>query len=167
MNLVFRLAVPADLAALLELERQCFTTDRLNRRNFQWMINRAHGQLIVAERAHQLLGYALVLFHRSTSRARLYSIAISVQARGTGLGKQLLERIGACALERDCTCLRLEVRTDNPAAIALYERNGYRRFALIRNYYEDHADALRLEKPIPEHRSAGKDGSCVTVNAAQ
>ncbi|MGF6149253.1 ribosomal-protein-alanine acetyltransferase [Pseudomonas fluorescens] len=167
MNLVFRLAVPNDLAALLELEQQCFTTDRLNSRNFQWMIKRAHGQLIVAECADQLLGYALVLFHRGTSQARLYSIAISVQARGAGLGKQLLERIETCARERDCTCLRLEVRTDNPIAIALYERSGYRRFALIRDFYEDHADALRLEKTIHEHRSARKDGACVTLTTTQ
>jgi ribosomal-protein-alanine acetyltransferase len=161
MNLVFRLAVPNDLAALLELEQQCFTSDRLNSRNFRWMINRAHGQLIVAECADQLLGYALVLFHRGTSLARLYSIAISVQARGAGLGKQLLERIEVCARERECTCLRLEVRTDNPTAIALYERNGYQRFAFIRDYYEDHVDALRLEKRI-RSASAGH-----TLNTAQ
>ena len=53
------------------------------------------------------------------------------------MGKQLLQRIETCALEHDCAYLRLEVRTDNPAAIALYERNGYRRFALIHDYYED------------------------------
>ena len=28
------------------------------------------------------------------------------------------------------------MRTDNPTAIALYERNGYQRFAFIRDYYE-------------------------------
>jgi ribosomal-protein-alanine acetyltransferase len=154
MNLIFRLAVTEDLPALLQLEEQCFTTDRLNSRSFQWMINRAHGQLLVAQRGENLVGYAVVLFHRGTSLARLYSIAIAVQARGSGLGKQLLERIEACALEHDCAYLRLEVRIDNPAAIALYERNGYRRFALIHDYYQDHADALRLEKRILEHRAS-------------
>jgi ribosomal-protein-alanine acetyltransferase len=154
MNLIFRLAVTEDLPALLQLEEQCFTTDRLNSRSFQWMINRAHGQLLVAQRGENLVGYAVVLFHRGTSLARLYSIAIAVQARGSGLGKQLLERIEACALEHDCAYLRLEVRIDNPAAITLYERNGYRRFALIHDYYQDHADALRLEKRILEHRAS-------------
>src|SRR5471030_1904036 len=148
MALSFRVATPADVPELVALEQHCFTTDRLSPRSFQWMISRAHGQLLVAETDAGLLGYALVLFHRGTSLARLYSIAIAVQARGNGLGKQLLERIEACALEHDCAYLRLEVRTDNPAAIALYERNGYRRFALIHDYYEDHADALRLEKRI-------------------
>lgn len=154
MNPVFRLALLDDVKALLALEQQCFTTDRLNSRNFQWMINRANGQLIVAECDGQLLGYAVVLFHRGTSLARLYSIAIAAQARGIGLGKQLLERIEASALEHDCAYVRLEVRTDNPAAIALYERHGYRRFALIHDYYQDHTDALRLEKRILEHRDS-------------
>jgi ribosomal-protein-alanine acetyltransferase len=154
MNTFFRLAVLEDLPALLQLEEQCFTTDRLNSRSFQWMITRAHGKLLVAQYDEQLMGYAVVLFHRGTSLARLYSIAIAAQARGTGLGKQLLDRIEACALEHDCAYLRLEVRLDNPAAIALYERNGYRRFALIHDYYQDHADALRLEKRILQHRES-------------
>jgi ribosomal protein S18 acetylase RimI-like enzyme len=112
------------------------------------MINRANGQVLVAQRGEQLVGYSVVLFRRGTSLARLYSIAIAAQARGSGLGKQLLDRIEACALQHDCACLRLEVRVDNPVAIALYERNGYQRFALIHDYYHDHADALRLEKRI-------------------
>ena len=148
MNPVIRLAAIEDLPALLALEQQCFTTDKLNRRSFRWMINRAHGQLLVAQCGEQLVGYALVLFHRGTSRARLYSIAIATKARGSGLGTRLLEHIEACAIEHDCAYLRLEVRIDNPMAIALYERNGYRRFGLIHDYYQDHADALRLEKHV-------------------
>ncbi len=154
MALFFRVATPDDVPALVTLEQHCFTTDRLSTRSFQWMVSRAHGQLLVAEKDDELLGYALVLFHRGTSLARLYSIAIAESSRGLGLGKQLLTRIEACAVEHDCAYLRLEVRTDNPGAIALYERNGYRRFALINDYYEDHAPALRLEKRILQHQDA-------------
>ncbi|WP_426102531.1 peptidase C39 family protein [Pseudomonas sp. PSPC3-3] len=154
MALFFRVATPCDVPALVALEQHCFTTDRLSPRSFQWMISRAHAELLVAEQDGQLLGYALALFHRGTSLARLYSIAIAEPARGLGLGKQLLSRIEACAVEHDCAYLRLEVRTDNPGALALYERNGYRRFALINDYYEDHAPALRLEKRIVQHHDA-------------
>ncbi|SEI20894.1 peptidase C39 family protein [Pseudomonas asplenii] len=152
MDLVFRPATTDDLPALLQLEAHCFTSDRLTARSFHWMINRANARLIVTQQADgQLAGYALLLFHRGTSLARLYSIAIAPHARGIGLGRQLLQRSEACALEHDCAYLRLEVRTDNNAAIALYEHNGYRRFGLINDYYEDHADALRLEKRILQH----------------
>ncbi|HET9485053.1 MAG TPA: hypothetical protein VFO79_13925, partial [Xanthomonadales bacterium] len=46
------------------------------------------------------------------------------------------------------TELSLEVGTRNRAAIALYERHGYRRIGLARNYYEDGGDAWRYTKPL-------------------
>jgi len=148
MALFSRVAVPGDVPALVALEHQCFTTDRLSSRSFHWMISRAHDQLRVAEQDGQLLGYALVLFRRGSVFARLYSIAIAEHARGLGLGKQLLSHAEACAVTHGCTHLRLEVRTDNPGALALYERKGYRRFAVVNGYYADHTPALRLEKTL-------------------
>lgn len=100
------------------------------------------------------MGYALLLFHRGTSLARLYSIAISPAARGQGLGKRLLAEAEENARSLDCTYVRLEVRPDNQTAIRLYESVGYRRFAVINDYYQDHADALRYEKRIIEFAKA-------------
>ncbi|WP_122858183.1 peptidase C39 family protein, partial [Pseudomonas viridiflava] len=151
MDFIFRDAVDSDVEDLLFLENQCFEGDRLTARSFNWMIRRANACLIVAERAGQLTGYALVLFHRGTSLGRLYSLAIADAARGLGLGKQLLQHAEQRAVERDCAYLRLEVRPDNLAAIGLYERSGYRRFAQVDDYYQDHAPALRYEKRIVEH----------------
>lgn len=148
MEFIFRNAIADDLQPLLELENQCFEHDRLSPRSFQWMIRRAHASLIVAQSRGQVMGYALLLFHRGTSLARLYSIAIAPGARGHGLGKRLLAEAERRAREHDCAYLRLEVRADNPTAIGLYEGVGYRRFGQIDDYYEDHARALRYEKRI-------------------
>ncbi|MDD1015213.1 GNAT family N-acetyltransferase/peptidase C39 family protein [Pseudomonas rubra] len=147
----FRFASMADISHLVALEQACFTLDRLSPRNFHWMLSRANASLVVAEQDGQLAGYALLLFHRGTSLARLYSIAVGRAFRGHGLGQRLLEQAQATALARNCAWLRLEVRADNPAAISLYEANGYRRFAVIDDYYEDHAQALRYEKRILRH----------------
>lgn len=144
----FRFASVADVEALAALEQDCFTLDRLSPRNFSWMVRRANACLIVTEQQGQMAGYALLLFHRGTSLARLYSIAVSPGWRGHGLGQRLLEQAEAAALERNCAWLRLEVRADNPTAISLYESNGYYRFAVVEDYYEDHGQALRYEKRI-------------------
>lgn len=151
MNFIYRLAELFDVDELLVLENQCFETDRLNARSFHWMVSRANARLIVAQGDGHLAGYALLLFHRGTSLGRLYSLAISERARGQGLGQQLLAQAERHARERDCAYLRLEVRPDNTPAIRLYERNGYRLFDRIDDYYEDHACALRYEKRIREH----------------
>lgn len=148
-SIVLRPGCVADIPALVALEQQCFQTDRLSRRSFHHMLTRAHGVLTVAEGAPgEVVGYGLVLFHAGTSLARLYSLAVSDAARGHRLGERLLRAAEDQALAEGCVALRLEVRPDNVAAIALYERLGYRLFGVLPDYYEDHSEALRYEKRI-------------------
>jgi len=44
--------------------------------------------------------------------------------------------------------MRLEVNPNNSVAIHLYEKYGYKKIGVLKNYYEDKADALRYEKRI-------------------
>lgn len=144
-----RPATKEQIDALVDLENACFDSDRLSRRNFQWMLSRANSSLLAAQSPEgRLLGYILVLFHRGTSLARIYSVAVSPEARGTGLGRALVEAAEAEAKLRERTYMRLEVRKDNAAAIRLYRKLGYREFETWLHYYEDEADALRFEKRI-------------------
>ena len=149
---VFREATHTDVDALVELENRSFDADRMSRRSFQWMIRRGNGWLELAEDASGLLGYVLVLFHKGTSLARLYSMAVDDRVRGLGLGRGLMERAEAEARQRGSVYMRLEVRPDNAPAIALYETLGYRKFAVFDDYYEDHSDALRYEKRVHTFR---------------
>lgn len=137
-----------DLDALVELENASFDYDRISRRNFRNLLRSESATTFVAERDGHLLGYALVLFHKGTSLARLYSIAVHPQARGSGLAGRLLEESEQRAQERECIFLRLEVKDDNHSAIRLYEKRGYQTFGVYHDYYEDHRDALRLQKQI-------------------
>jgi ribosomal protein S18 acetylase RimI-like enzyme len=56
------------------------------------MIRKAHAWFEVAEVDGVLAAYSLVLFHRGTSLARLYSIAVSSKHRGLGIARSLLAR---------------------------------------------------------------------------
>jgi ribosomal protein S18 acetylase RimI-like enzyme len=141
-------ATTDDLDELVALEQACFQHDQISRRQFRWMIKRANARLQVAEGKSGLSGYILLLFHNGTSLARLYSIAVAEAARGTGLGSQMLVEAERLALERQCVYLRLEVNPQNKAAIRLYESRDYRPFGLIRDYYQDHGDAVRYQKRI-------------------
>jgi ribosomal protein S18 acetylase RimI-like enzyme len=145
---VYRLANINDLDALVALEDKSFGSDRLTRRNFSWMIRKAHAFFLVVEIGEVLVGYTLVLFHKGTSLARLYSIVIDESCRGMGLARELLRRSEEAAIENDSVYMRLEVHPDNAAAIALYEKAGYYRFGLFRQYYGDQSDALRYEKRV-------------------
>ncbi len=144
-----RPALPDDLDTLTALEQRCFSSDRLSRRSFRKWLKRQHAGLIVAlDEQQQLAGYALVLLQPGTRLARLYSIAVDPQQRGKKLGERLLDAAEDYAHQQRRLFLRLEVRKDNVAAIALYERLGYRLFAQTADYYEDHEDALRYQKRL-------------------
>lgn len=133
-----------DLNALTALEATCFDMDRLSRRQYLRHLGSASALVLVAGGA-PLLASAVVFFRRNARVARLYSLATSPQARGKGVASALLRQVMDAARARGCDRLRLEVRTDNAAAIALYEHAGFQRFGRYRHYYQDEADAWRYE----------------------
>ena len=137
-----------DIPALWQLEQDCFQSDRLSRRRFRHWVSASHRVFLVAEQDQKILGYCLVILHRGTRLARLYSLALSRDARGTGLGRELLVAAENGAARRGRLFMRLEVATDNYPAIRLYEKSGYVVFATAPDYYEDHRDALRMQKRI-------------------
>lgn len=145
-----RAAEIEDLDALVSLEEQGFSGDRLSRRQLRHLLTRGHAALLVAEDpdAGTVLGDVVLLFRRGTAIARLYSIAVHPRARGRGLGRHLLERAEEAAWARERAWIRAEIRTDNTASIHLFESSGYRRFGEYADYYDDHGDAWRYEKAL-------------------
>jgi ribosomal protein S18 acetylase RimI-like enzyme len=147
-----RPAALADIDALFQLELASFASDRLSRRQFRYMLTRAHAQTLVAQAEDGLLGYVLVLFSRATSVARLYSIAVAEQARGRGVGRALVAAAEKAVWAEERAYMRLEIRRDNAASQALFEAAGYRRFGMLSDYYADHMEALRYEKRLSPER---------------
>lgn len=145
---LIRPARPGDLDAVLAIEQAAFRTDRLSRRALRHHI--ARGGLFVAEIAGEIAGYFLLLRRASGQRSRLYSVAVAAGRAGNGIGRLLLDAAEDRAAAGGGRELRLEVRTDNAAAIALYERSGYRPVGRIDGFYEDGAPALRFAKPLPQ-----------------
>ncbi|WP_347331474.1 GNAT family N-acetyltransferase/peptidase C39 family protein [Marinimicrobium locisalis] len=138
----------SDLDNLVALEQRCFANDRLSRRSFRRWLESEHCVFLVARDGAALAGYLLVLFHRGTRLARLYSLAVSPDYRGRGLARHLILAGEEGARESGRFYMRLEVSSENRHAIALYENLGYKQFGLYQDYYEDHTDALRYQKRI-------------------
>lgn len=146
---ILRTATAADIPALVRLENQSFPTDRLSSRNFRYMLSKGNAVTVVeTDRDGEIRGYALVLFHRGTPLARLYSIAVSPRWRGKGIGRVLMKAAEEAARDRDAAYMRLEVRADDKETQDFYKRLGYRPFGYHSQYYEDHTDAVRMDKVI-------------------
>ena len=153
-----RKAEPSDLQDLLRLESLCFRTDRLSRRSFRrWLRHDGCVFLVCSRQSSELCGYILVILRRGTRLARLYSLAVDPACRGRGLAGALIREAEREASVVGSLYLRLEVATDNAAGIALYRKAGYKPFGLYRDYYDDHGDAVRMEKCIHPFEAAGTE----------
>lgn len=143
-----RAASVADLDAVAVLETAVFAGDRMSRRSLRRLLRRPSAGTLVAVADGRIVGYAMLLFRHGSRVARLYSLARAPQAAGQGIGEALLGAAEREAAGRGAVEMRLEVRADNDRAKALYERLGYAAFGCRADYYEDHADALRMRKSL-------------------
>ena len=152
MTPTVRPALLSDLDALVALENSSFSGDRISRRSFRHFLDTEQNQLLVIDQP--VRAYALILFRRGTSLARIYSLAVAPDARGAGLARALMAAAETCARDRDALFLRLEVADTNQAAIGLYRSLGFHPIKQLAGYYENGGDALQLEKRLERNTRA-------------
>ncbi|WP_425193115.1 GNAT family N-acetyltransferase [Halomonas sp. GXIMD04776] len=145
-----------DLDALCHLEVACFDWDRFSRRQLAHLLTRAHAVTWVAVDEHETpIGYGTLLFRRNSRSARLYSFCVHSSARGSGIGRGLVERLEKEARERGMHKLVLEVRADNRAAMGLYRRMGFLPRRWLDDYYSDGCAAWQMDKQLQVADPAG------------
>ncbi len=158
VEVTLRQATLSDLKALVEIEQCCFENDRLSERRLRYYIGASHASLVVAELGDEILAYALLLLRQGTQLSRLYSIAVLPKARGKRLAEKLINELEQFALSRGKYFMRLEVSEHNAAAISVYERLGFSQIGIYADYYEDHSDAVRMQKVLRfTHKAKAQD----------
>jgi ribosomal-protein-alanine N-acetyltransferase len=147
----FRLASlgQKDLARCAELERILFPDDDPWRESaFRAELGAGH-YYVGAYTDGGLIGYAGLSVHgrRGDAEASVHTIGVDPLWQGQGVGKALLRALLTRADEFAAPVF-LEVRTDNDAAIALYEAHGFTRIGMRRRYYwPSGADAYTMARP--------------------
>ena len=119
-----------DLAAYEKLSHEVrFDEAVLGERLFG--ANNGHGpyaEVLIGEIDGAAQGFALFFHNFSTFEGRpgiyLEDLFVRTEARGSGLGKALLKRLAALAVERDCARLEWSVLDWNEPAITFYQSLG-------------------------------------------
>lgn len=83
-----------------------------------------NGQFFVAYLHGEAVGCGAVK-HRAGAPSEIKRMWIAPAARGLGLGRRLLARLEACALEGGAQCARLETGAVLTEALALYRSAGW------------------------------------------
>ena len=143
--MIIRPATPADLPAILALERSCLESARWSEQQYFEILSAPHRNLLlVAEDAGTILGF-VALFTASVEW-ELGNIAISEAARRRGIGSGLLAAAQDVAREHGAEAIHLEVRESNTAARALYARAEFAESGRRPAYYHDPEEDALLYK---------------------
>jgi [ribosomal protein S18]-alanine N-acetyltransferase len=125
-----------NIDAVLPTERELFPDDPWSSRTF-WSELAAvpdTRHYVVAETVGEVVGYAGLA--AAGGQGDVQTLAVRRDQQGRGLGSRLLADLLAEARRRRVREVFLEVRADNTAAQALYERAGFAVISRRRSYYE-------------------------------
>ena len=138
---------PADAPRCAELEAQLFDgDDPWPAAAFNRELASAHNHYVGARIGETLVGYAGIsrLGRRPPFEYEVHTIGVDPAYQGQGIGRRLLNGLLDFA---DGGAVYLEVRTDNEAAIALYNSVGFTQIGLRKRYYRvSGADAYTMRR---------------------
>lgn len=145
-NIHIRPMAEADLPVVSRLERELFT-DPWPISIFREDIASTLSHPFVLQMDNEIVGYAVLWV--AADEGHLTNIAVAQKYQRKSIAKKLLSYILRLASEMGLTLIVLEVRPSNMPAISLYEKFGFERLAVRKNYYRNPVeDCLVMRKEI-------------------
>jgi len=144
-----RLATPAEARPIAEMSRDYVE------QGLGWTWTRVRVLAAIRDRSANvavirdrdcLTAFGIMQYGEQTAHLALLGVHAAYRQRG--LGTAVLGWLEECADTAGVSRVRLEARTDNPVALAFYQRHGYRPMCRIAGYYRGTLDALRFEKDL-------------------
>ena len=142
---VRRLRAP-DLDRVEAIESASFGAAAYDRNLFAEFFHKCGELFLVAERRSVLCGYAITCVRGD--RAEVVSIAVEPKARRRGVASALLESTLRRLRPRRVARVALMVKVTNGPARRFYEKYGFHKERLVRRYYEDGSDGLRMVRSL-------------------
>lgn len=151
MTVTYAELAPGDAERCAELEAQLFDgDDPWPAAAFLRELAAEHIHYVAARADDKLIGYAGIarLGRKPPYEYEIHTIGVDPAYQGQGIGREILNRLLIFAAD---DAVYLEVRTDNAAAIAMYESAGFVKLGLRRRYYRvSGADAYTMQRPAKE-----------------
>ena len=108
-----------------------------------------HYDFYIAKTNNIIIGYIIAKI--SIYETHILNLTISQDYRQNGVASELLEMVFAKCFIMNSLNIFLETRVDNLPAIKLYEKHGFRRISIRKNYYSSNdgsEDAIVFKKII-------------------
>ena len=149
MALSLRSYEPHDFAALHRLDRSCFPLGiSYSKTTLRYFLTIPSADCVVAQEENRIAGF--ILSEENPPLAHIITLDVAAKERRHGVGTALLQKLESNLAARGVRSILLETATDNEAAVAFWQRHGYRSFGVILGYYLGRLDAYQMRKILPK-----------------
>ena len=146
--ITYRDAHSMDIPVLVSLDKELFPYSPWSSGQYREEISAPTRRFIVAvDEGLSVIGYAGV-FAPGGAEADILTVGVISKYRGQGIARQLMAGITKWAIDQGSIAMMLEVKTDNAAAIGLYESLGYSKLNIRKDYFGSGLDALVMRKEL-------------------
>jgi ribosomal-protein-alanine N-acetyltransferase len=138
---------PHDFAALYKLDQACFPPGiAYSKTMLRYFLSQEGAECLVALDGAKIVGF--LLSEENPPLAHIVTLDVAESHRRHGVGSELLRESESHLAFRDVRTVLLETATTNEAGIAFWERHGYRKEAVLKNYYPGRLDAFEMRKKL-------------------
>jgi len=137
-----------DLPEILILEKALFSSP-WSVENYRFEILENPYAHYVVEEEQGIRGYLGLWLNEDA--LQITTLGVASDHQGKGLGQSLVKYALEYALEKKVAVMTLEVRISNTKAIHLYEKNGFKKAAVRKQYYSHpDEDAILMMKTFEQ-----------------
>jgi glutathione synthase/RimK-type ligase-like ATP-grasp enzyme/ribosomal protein S18 acetylase RimI-like enzyme len=152
MNINIRNSDTKDLDKLEKIEKLSFPTfQQSSKRSLHTSLISPFQKVWLAEykagRKYQVAGSLILHLHKKA--LRIFSIGVLPEFQGKGVGLRLLNHAINYALARGYSVITLEASARNHKLIMWYEKAGFVKGELVKDYYCEGEDAIRMAFEVP------------------
>ena len=148
MSVTLRAYQPHDFAAVHRLDQACFPAGiAYSKTTLHYFLTIASSDCVVAVEGTRIVGF--ILTEENPPLAHVITLDVAEAHRRTGIGTLLLAEIERDLSLRVVRTVLLETAMENEAAVAFWQRHGYRIEAVLKRYYLGRLDAYEMRKILP------------------
>lgn len=125
--------IAEDIPKVADIEKECFSMP-WSKEALLESFKQDYSYFVVAKVDDNVAGYGGIYI--VGDEAEIINIAVSGKYRGAGIGKKIVMSLLDKSNEKNAASTILEVRSSNATAIALYEKCGFEKIGIRKNFYE-------------------------------
>jgi ribosomal protein S18 acetylase RimI-like enzyme len=137
-----------DLDTLYKIEIECFPENAFPKSFIKYLIVQHNSIILKAQIRNEIVGFVAGLLQDDYSIGRIYTLDVKPEFRRRSIASKLIKTLENEFKKRGAAFSTLEVEVNNTAALNLYQKFGYEKNEVLKDYYGKNRNGFKMTKNL-------------------